>query len=199
MIYIYGDSHGDFSFKNLVLPNINKSQHSITMFRISRDNLIINFDNNEHDNNSIICLSYGEIDCRFHVLNQVKLGNDEDIVINNLVHNYFETIKNNIKIYKKIVVVGVIPPTSENDYCCRDPTHPFMGSDDDRIRVNKKINNLLKEYCNNLGFCYFNPYIYYTRDNGLFKHELSDTTVHLGDNTYFLEKFIELYNSIINE
>ena len=43
MIYIYGDSHGDFSFAGTKLNVTNKSHHSITMHRIARDNVIINF------------------------------------------------------------------------------------------------------------------------------------------------------------
>ena len=46
MIYIYGDSHGTFSFKNLKLNHKNCICNSITMFRIGRDNIIINFDKN---------------------------------------------------------------------------------------------------------------------------------------------------------
>ena len=54
----------------------------------------------------------------------------------------------------------------------------------------------VKELSNKNGYIYFNPYYYYTRENGTFKHELSDSNVHLGDNSFFLEKFIELYENI---
>ena len=43
MIYLYGDSHSNFSFINLNLPHTNNYSTSITMFRIGRDNKIINF------------------------------------------------------------------------------------------------------------------------------------------------------------
>jgi len=198
-VYVYGDSHANFSFKNLNVNHINYNQHSITMHRIGRDNKIINFDNREHDNNSIICLVYGEIDCRCQIIKQLYLGRNEDEIINTLIDEYFTTIKNNVKQYKKIIIVGIIPPTSDKEFDNQNPKHPFVGSDEDRVRITYKMNKLLEEYCNkNINFIYFNPYSFYTKDNGTFKFEYSDTTVHLGDNTYFLDKFVELYNSINN-
>ena len=64
MIHIYGDSHAEYSFRNLEKQNNNQSCHSITMFRIGRDNIIINFNKDIIEKNDIIVLSYGEVDCR---------------------------------------------------------------------------------------------------------------------------------------
>ena len=197
MIYIYGDSHGMFSFKKLNIPHRNYSEISVTMHRIGRDNQIINFNNIEHNNESIICLVYGEVDCRCHIQRQIDIGRSEDDVIYELVNNYFNTIKTNINIYKKIIIVGVIPPTQKNDY---ETIHgpilsdfPFVGTDEDRVKYTIKVNKLIEELCNKNEYIYFNPYYYYTREDGMLKHELSDSTVHLGDNTFFLEKFAELF------
>lgn len=100
----------------------------------------------------------------------------------------------------KIIIVGVIPPTQQNDYeILFGPIlheFPFMGSDEDRVRYTFKVNKLLEELSNKNNFIYFNPYNYYTRDNGTFKFEFSDNNVHLRDNVYFLERFIELYEKI---
>jgi hypothetical protein len=201
MIYIYGDSHGMFSFKNLNIPYIDYHENSITMHRIGRDNKIINFNNAEHDSNSIICLVYGEVDCRCHIQRQIDIGRNEDDVIYELVVNYFNTIKNNINNYKKIIIVGVIPPTRRYDYeNINGPIlheFPFVGTDEDRCKYTIKVNKLIQELCNKNGYIYFNPYYYYTRDDGTLKYEFSDSIQHLGDNTFFLEKFIELYRTII--
>ena len=73
MIYIYGDSHGGFSFKNLKLDHKNCICNSITMFRIGRDNHIINFNKDIIMNkNDIVILCYGEIDCRCHIQQQIN-------------------------------------------------------------------------------------------------------------------------------
>lgn len=198
MIYIYGDSHANHFFKNLKNPHVNYHQNSVTMFRIGRDNNIINFNNDHHDSSSIICLAYGEVDCRCHIQRQINLGRDEDEVIHELVDKYFKTIKNNILNYKTIVIVGVIPPTMQSDY---ESLHgpilhdfPFIGSDTERVRYTIKVNQQIEKNCIIYNYVYFNPLYYYTRADGTLKYELSDSIVHLGDNSFFLEMFTEFYN-----
>ena len=201
MIYVYGDSHAAASFKRLQIPYSDCHHDSITMFRIGRDNVIINFNSADHTNDSIICLAYGEVDCRCHVQRQIDLGANEDNVINELVCNYFKTIANNIKAHKKIIVVGIIPTTSQIEYeTLNDPIQhefPFVGNDKDRVRYTMKMNVLIEEYCNINEYVYFNPYNYYTRDDGTLKYEFSDKCVHLGDNSVFLEQFMDVYTKII--
>ena len=198
MIYIYGDSHAKFSFKDLHLEHINMHCSSITMFRIGRDNIIINFDKNMVLNeNDVIVITYGEVDCRCHIQKQIQYGNDENDIINELVNNYFLTIRNNILTKCKIIIVGVIPTTKKNDY---ESLHgpilhefPFVGKDEDRVRCTDKVNKKLEELALINNYIYFNPYNYYTRDDGTLKYELSDNCVHLGNNLYFLEKFYDCY------
>jgi hypothetical protein len=101
----------------------------------------------------------------------------------------------------KIIIIGIIPPTLQYDYEIQNGPkthHPFEGSDENRVRFTIKMNKLLKEYCHKYSFIYFNPYSYYTKENGTLKYELSDKTVHFGDNKYFLEKIYELVNSFNN-
>ena len=203
MIYIYGDSHANYCFKNLHIPHFRYHENSITMFRIGRDNLIINF--NKEDilaiaataatASSTIVFAYGEIDCRFHIHRQKELGRDEDEIICKLVNNYIDTIKNNTEgIDANIFIVAVIPPTKQSDYEILNGqiTHkyPFLGSDADRVRYTSKINRLLELSSVKYGYTFFNPYDYYTRADGTLKYELSDNTVHLGDNKHFLEMFM---------
>ena len=133
MLYIFGDSHAMFSFKNLSIPHENRREFSVTMFRIGRDNQIVNFDTSIDVEVNTVVICYGEVDCRCHIGKQVNLNREEDDVILELVERYFQTITNNIK-YAKVVVVGVIPPTARND-CERihgPITHeyPFINSDE---------------------------------------------------------------------
>jgi hypothetical protein len=173
------------------------------MFRIGRDNIIINYNKDSIQKGDTIVLSYGEVDCRCHIQRQVNVGIHEDDVINSLVNNYFETIKNNtIDIDAKIIIVGVIPPTRQYD-CERihgpiQHEFPFVGSDEDRVRYTNKVNTLLEKLSIINNYIYFNPYSYYERPDGTLKHELSDLNVHLGDNLVFLEKFTDLYTKISN-
>jgi len=201
MIYLYGDSHISNGFKDLEIPYKDNFCPSVTMFRIGRDNKIINFNNNDHNENSIICIGYGEVDCRCHIQRQINLNNNEDDIIKNLIESYFSTIKNNINKYFKIIIVGIIPPVIKEEYERFNGviTHeyPFVGSDKDRVRFTNKMNNLIKEYCDKNKFIYFCPYSYYTRENGTLKYELSDRTVHIKDTSYFLNEFYKLMDSFI--
>lgn len=201
MIYIYGDSHAKKSFLNLKLSFIDCHQQSITMHRIGRDNIIINFNPEDHDKDSIICLSYGEVDCRCHVQRQIDLGRNEDDIIQELVVNYLKTIVNNISEYKKVIIVAVIPPTNQCEYeNLHGPIRhefPFIGSDVDRVRFTTKMNKLLEHISNEHdNFIFFDPYSDYRREDGTLKFELSDTYGHILHNSFFLDKFIELYNEI---
>ena len=45
-------------------------------------------------------------------------------------------------------------------------------------------------------YIYFNPYSYYERPDGTLKSEFSDSNVHLGNNSVFLEQFMYLYTKI---
>lgn len=192
MIFIYGDSHARFSFKGFVKEHVNKSEISITMHRIGRDNIIVNCDPKKHNANSIIILVYGEVDCRCHIQRQINTGREEDDVIKELVNKYFNTIKNTLLVYKKIIVLAIIPPTEQNEYeSIHDPIKhdfPFVGTDEDRSRFTTKMNTLMKQKCTEYAYTYINPYTKYTRDNGCLKYEYSDRSVHLLQNDDFLEE-----------
>ena len=202
MIHIFGDSHAHFSFRNLKLVYNDLFCSAITMFRIGRDNNIINFKKNTINKGDMIVLSYGEVDCRCHIKRQINLGKEENMVIEELVETYFNSIKDNIDMDVKVVIVGVIPPTKQSDYeTIHGPIQhefPFIGSDEERARYTNKVNKLLEYHSNRNNYYYFNPYSFYTREDGTLKHELSDNLVHIGNNTFFLEEFISLYNQIYN-
>jgi hypothetical protein len=59
MIYIYGDSHSSFSFRNLKFEHTDLNCPGITMFRIGRDNIIINFYKENIQKNDKIVITYG--------------------------------------------------------------------------------------------------------------------------------------------
>ena len=201
MLYIYGDGHANFSFKNLTIPHKNYHKSSITMFRIGRDNIIINCNTDEHDINSIICCVYGEIDCRCHIQRQIDIGKEEDVIIDELVQAYFTTLHNNIRAHKKIIIVGVIPPMRHLDYeTVHGPIEhdfPFVGTDEARVRYTIKINSMIEKLCNQYEYLYFNPYNYYERIDGTLDYKYTDGIVHLVDNSILLEKFTMLYDKIV--
>ncbi len=160
MIYIYGDSHANRSFKNLKLPYNDFHSNSITMFRIGRDNIIINFRKQMINTDDIIVMVYGEVDCRCHIQRQVDLGKNEDDVIHELVMKYFNTIKTNtIYLDVKIIIVGVIPTTKQYELeSIHGPilhAFPFVGSDENRVIYTNKVNKLLEEFSNAYNYIFF--------------------------------------------
>ena len=192
MFYIYGDSHSERPFRDLAIPHCKKQQPGITMFRTGRDNLIINHEHSFNNPENVFVLSYGEIDCRFHIGNQIKLGRNEDSIIRELVENYFKTIKNNILTFKQIIVVAVVPPVKQKEYEIANTDFPFSNSDEDRVRYTTKMNTLLEEHCAKNNFVYFDPYDFYKRPDGTLKFELSDGMVHIKDTAHYLEKFVQI-------
>ena len=195
-IFVYGDSHAHFNFRNI--PHHDFHRASITMHRIGRDNIIINFDSSMHDSNSIIVLNYGEVDCRNHIRKQIEKGREEETVIEDLVTCYFETVKKNVFNHKHIIIVAVVPPTEILQYeSVNGPiTHeyPFVGTDSERVRYTERMNALLQHKCSDYdyGYIFFDPFQHYKNENGCLKRELSDSNVHVGDTTLLIKKFDEL-------
>ena len=64
MIYIFGDSHGGTNFLGLTLEHKNCSINSVTMFRVGRDNEILNWDPSFNGPENIFIFNHGEVDCR---------------------------------------------------------------------------------------------------------------------------------------
>ena len=196
MIYIFGDSHANNNFKNFSISHVNKYQNSITMYRISRDKVILNFNNNYNDENNIFILCYGEVDCRCHIGKQILLGRQLEEICDNLVSEYINTIKSNIFEYKKIILCSVTPPMKKELY---EKIHgpiingfPFIGDDNQRVSYTKLVNKLLKDYCEKNDFIFLDTYDYYSEKDGTLKYELSDKVVHIDRNEYILYKLSEL-------
>lgn len=212
MILTYGDSHALYSFKNSNLAINNRYRSAITMFRIGRDNIIINFNKFRDDrSNNVLCLCYGEVDCRIHINNQISLGRNEDDIISSLVTKYFMTLKNNITICKNIIIVGIIPTKRHVDFDAEFDFDNYKkedwirGGDEERVRYTKKMNTLIEEQCKVNNYIYFNPYKYYENDDGTIKREFCDPGTHLKNNDFFLQEFEKLliskgfqYNEISN-
>lgn len=201
----YGDSHAMLSFKDLKLDHRNLFQYSKTMYRIGRDNAIINFNKEHLSKDRIFCFAYGEVDVRAHIGKQVYYGRHHENVCNELCEAYFKAIQSNITEYKAIIIVAISPPTASADHKPCD-VHvefnggpiPFVGTDQDRVIYRSRMNELLEENCLKYGYTFFNPYSYYTRPDGTLKYELSDNCIHVGKNQYILDEFYKLYGTLCN-
>lgn len=199
-IHIYGDSHACASFNNLKVSHRNLFKHGSTMFKIGRDNSIINFLPSHCSKDRIFIFVYGEVDSRCHVGKQVHYGRHHLTVCRELVEAYFRTIHNLITEYKAIIIVAVSPVVDQNDHDRKDHVHdppiPFFGTNQARVIYTDEINRLLKEYCIKYSYHYFNPYDFYKRSDGCLNYTMSDKCLHIGDTRHFLKAFDILYKTI---
>jgi hypothetical protein len=157
------------------------------MHRIGRDGLIVNW--KPCDPDDTVVLAYGEVDCRGHIGKQISLGRNEDDIITELTSEYIRTVARIVRAH--VVIVAVIPPTTNAEYRNENPSggFPFVSSDDDRVRYTKKVNQSLASLCLQHNFVFFDPYAPYTREDGCLRRELSDGNVHIGDTTHVLSQF----------
>ena len=200
---IYGDSHALVLFKSLKLEHRNLFQFAKTMYRLGRDRQIVNFRESHNDPDTVFFLAYGEVDVRAHIGKQVHYGRHHEGVCKELVHSYLNAVKTEITSYKAIVIMAVPPPVASEDHApCTIHTPstggplPFMGTDSDRVIYTQRMNELLAEGCSNHGFIFFNPFSFYTRENGTLKHEMSDNCIHIGKSEHVLEQFYSLMNGL---
>jgi lipopolysaccharide biosynthesis glycosyltransferase len=200
---IYGDSHALVLFRGLNLEHRNLFQFAKTMYRVGRDQQIVNFRESHNDPETVFFLAYGEVDVRAHVGKQVHYGRHHEHVCRELVHRYLNAVKAQITFYRAIIIMAVPPPTAYEDHAqCTIHTPstggplPFAGINSDRVIYTQRMNELLADACSSHGFIFFNPFSFYTRENGTLKYELSDKCIHVGNSEYFLEQFYSLMNGL---
>jgi hypothetical protein len=166
------------------------------MYRIGRDNSIYNFKKDHNDANRIFCLCYGEVDVRCHIGGHVEKGRRLTDICYELVLAYFNTIMNNITKYKQIIIIAIPPPVAKEDHTHNHPGIPFVGTNEERVHYTDVMNGLLKEFCDQFSYTYFNPYDPYKRSDGSLEYSLSDHCLHIGDNAHFLEELYKVVNKM---
>ena len=195
-ICIYGDSHAIIMFNKLKPLNKNMYDMGKTMYSVGRDGTIPNYDPANINSGTTVCLALGEIDVRCHIGKQVLLGRDATVICKELVAAYFKTVGKLFRISKKIIIVGVSPPTDPKDHAPHQSSHkvalPFVGTNSERVFYTELLNSVLESACLRYGYTFFSPYSFYTRQDGCLKYELSDGCIHIGKSEYLLEEFEKL-------
>lgn len=193
MIYIFGDSHANYNFREFSLPHTILHANSVTMHRVGRDCQIINFNPSFSSKDSVFIFTYGEVDCRCHVGKQVRLGRVFEDVCKELVDAYINTIKKTICIYKKIILCSIVPPISSRYWTMpSDFPFPIIGDDAERVKTTQYINTLLKEACQYNGYIFLDIYNYYAGTDNTLTYDLSDKSVHISNNTYIHNKLLSI-------
>ena len=204
-IYTIGDSHSIIYDKSELVDNF-YWLGAMTMHRVGTR--LVNFNNVECDplgcgkeiksvpTDGIVIASFGEIDVRHHIFNQVCMGRNEDEILCTLVNNYIEALKlNNIK-YKYIATASIVPVRKDFE---SDQT-PVRGTNEDRLRYTLKLNYLLATQLPKHGFYFLNLYPYYCTNEGYLidDNKYRDNSVHLQHTAYMdeqLKKMIEHFKT----
>jgi lysophospholipase L1-like esterase len=137
----------------------------------------------------IVILTFGEIDCRIHIYNQFK-KNAEHISVEELIN---KTINSYGEVMKRLDAMGIdffiysVPPASrqENFY-----NYPFYANQQMRIEINKKFNQLLKQYCLSHNYKYIDIYSHTADNQGLIKLEYARDDVHLRNITHYVKEVL---------
>lgn len=152
----------------------------VTMHRVGRDKMKFTV-----PRDGVVVFCFGEIDVRCHVHNQVMSGRSEDEVLEKLVNEYAKALEENA--YPKYMVMNVVPPVRVSE-ATENPELPFIGSDEDRARYTRKINDLIsKRFVNVLDI-----YSMYKDDDGMLPRKWSDGIVHINDDGRIVELIDEV-------
>jgi len=189
-ILVVGDSHSYAGWENISIPDIKiKSLHlgPKLMYSFGQSKMKVINENNSQ-NIDVIVFCFGEIDIRCHV---PKYKNEYKKVIENLVDNYLDTIKLNVKDLSNIkVCVYNIPPPSKS-FEVKNKKFPFVGSDQDRKIYALTINEKLKESCKKNKFVFIDIYSFYCDDEGFLNKQVSDGTVHIKEPKPLIDFILE--------
>lgn len=126
---------------------------------------------------------FGEIDIRCHVHKQIHVkGRNEDEVLTSLVDGYLKKIN---VLHNDIAVMSVVPPCyydnrkSEVDADPASLIYQIVGSDEDRSRYTRKLNDYMEEQCVLMGIPYLDIYGLYKDERGMLPVDVSDGNVHI--------------------
>ena len=143
---------------------------------------LLNIKNRGVKEGDTVIFCFGEIDCRNHVHKHITRNTNYKNVIDRLVINYFNAIKQNISQYKNLTtcIYNVVPPHRYRREPADHP-YPFLGTDEQRKMYYTYMNERLKLLCLHTNMIYFDIYDECCDETGFLKKEISDGNVHVKD------------------
>lgn len=183
-----GDSHAAFTFMHIPRA-LRLSLGPVTMHRIGRDGLegflLFGSDNFLWPRSLMrpgdeVFFSFGEIDCRCHILQQVALGRSESEIIDTLALHYIQALGKERIEGVKFWVVSVVPPADAARLRYFTSFTP-VGSDAERVRITRLLNERMSQLAAENGLLYLDLYSAYADKDGMLPLLLSDGLTHIGD------------------
>ena len=193
-IFTTGDSHAMFGWPKYVQTNYNTGMLCYTFGNTPRGIIPEAVVNNIKENDHLI-FSYGEVDCRRHILKHVTDNISYKQVIDNITTQYFKKIHE--LTHKKqytIWVYNVVPPYSSQKAKV-DLNWQRTADDETTKSYYCYFNSSLKNMCKTYSYNFFDVYDKYADSDGFLKFELSDKGVHIG-NPIHIDEFCKLNNLV---
>ena len=196
MIHSIGDSHARCSFTGLAKV-VTHEVGPITMESVGKprlgvsssemlDMIIANKGVTEQDT---VILCFGEIDIRSKIQPRIDAGEKEDFIIGQITYDYMITVT--CSKYKNKIILSVTPSASSAGQW-NNPSFPFLGTDKDRARFTKKMNEHLRKQCTEVNIPFLDVYESYKDENDMLISSLSDGSVHIGDTSHVREAILKL-------
>ena len=188
-IHTFGDSHAIMGWNTF--PGIDvHSIGPVLCYSFGREKKarldVVHYGVKEGDT---VIFCFGEIDCRCHINKYVSEERPYQDIIDDIVSNYFEAIRENVSDLKiKTCVYNVVPPIEKYN-TVENPEYPYLGSDEDRKGYVLYFNEQLKKLCQKYEYVFFDVYDKYTDDRGFLLKALSDGNVHIAKGRY-LQDFL---------
>ena len=142
-----------------------------------------------------VIFCFGEIDCRCHVQKHITNDKSYKMIIDEIVHNYIDAVKDNVDNcrVKNICIYNIPPTPQKHEISGQDKAKfPLLGTDEERKLYGIYFNKCLKDKCQENNWIFFDIYESYVDKNGFLNTELSDGNVHIRDGI-FLKQFINAY------
>jgi len=196
IIHCIGDSHASFfSGRNTIQPAWPETANdTIPSFRSYRLGAVLAYNLSEKNTtsgggeklislleklpkHSTILMSFGEIDCRVHLVKQsIKQNRNLQEIANENAERYFSVIKK-IKTDFNVIVWATIPSTASE--ITLDHRYPVCGTNLERNTVTQLFNEKLSELCAQEGITFISIFKKLTKPDGSTNSTFYIDGVHL--------------------
>lgn len=181
--HTFGDSHCEEDFRKLesIKPHYIGSRLMNTFASQPNETLNLSmYDINDKDD---ICFCFGEIDCRRY----------PDKINEETVDKYMNGIINVCKKYPSIniYVYGMIPTANSSFIEKVQKKESFVGSDNGRREISRRINLYMKKQCIRHDFNFIDVYDKYSNKDGFLDEKYSSDAIHINNPLFIYDEIIK--------
>lgn len=191
MIHTFGDSHSRFPWEKI--DNVNVNWIGAKLMHTFASGELVDFGTyNKLSDGDYVIFSFGEIDCRCHVIKYITSDKTYKDVINDIAQRFEAAIQSKSSTYRAkniTTCINMIPPPAKSSESQNNPSYPFLGTDAQRKDYVLYLNKLLAAICDKNGWLFIDTYEESTDSDGFLSKEIKDNSVHISDPIY-IKKFI---------